>query len=121
MTMVPWLIDNPSIGYVQARWAFTNPEESYLTKVCCVLAEAPHELATYLAKKNPATCIASLRAEMLLEFLHVEGRCQLFVLDFPDGCMHASAAFVGAAGAADLPQLPLQVRAICALCQRRLL
>lgn len=34
MTMVPWLIDNPSIGYVQARWAFTNPEESYLTKVC---------------------------------------------------------------------------------------
>ncbi len=32
MTMVPWLIDNPSIGYVQARWAFTNPEESYLTK-----------------------------------------------------------------------------------------
>lgn len=34
MIMVPWLIDNPSIGYVQARWAFTNPEESYLTKAC---------------------------------------------------------------------------------------
>ena len=44
MTMVPWLIDNPSIGYVQARWAFTNPEESYLTKVCAVLAVPSHEL-----------------------------------------------------------------------------
>ena len=30
--MVPYLIDNPSIGFVQARWTFTNPEESYLTK-----------------------------------------------------------------------------------------
>lgn len=30
--MVPYLMDNPGIGYVQARWAFTNPEESYLTK-----------------------------------------------------------------------------------------
>ena len=33
MTLVPYLIDNPGIGYVQARWAFTNPDESYLTKV----------------------------------------------------------------------------------------
>ena len=30
---VPYLIDNPEVGYVQARWVFANPEESYLTKV----------------------------------------------------------------------------------------
>ncbi|KAK9814760.1 hypothetical protein WJX72_011039 [[Myrmecia] bisecta] len=29
---VPYLIDNPEVGYVQSRWIFTNPEESYLTK-----------------------------------------------------------------------------------------
>ena len=33
VTLVPYLIDNLGVGYVQARWAFTNPEESYLTKV----------------------------------------------------------------------------------------
>ena len=32
INVVPYLIDNPSVGFVQARWAFTNPEESYLTK-----------------------------------------------------------------------------------------
>ena len=32
VTLVPYLIDNPGVGYVQARWAFTNPDESYLTK-----------------------------------------------------------------------------------------
>ena len=30
---VPYLIGNSEIGYVQTRWTFTNPEESYLTKV----------------------------------------------------------------------------------------
>eukprot|EP00210_Caulerpa_lentillifera_P004084 g3897.t1 len=30
--LVPYLHLNDSIGYVQARWTFTNPEESYLTK-----------------------------------------------------------------------------------------
>lgn len=29
---VPYLIDNPEVGYVQARWTFANPNESYLTK-----------------------------------------------------------------------------------------
>jgi beta-mannan synthase len=29
---VPYLEGNPRVGYVQARWVFTNPEESYLTK-----------------------------------------------------------------------------------------
>lgn len=29
---VPYLMDNPEVGYVQARWVFANPEESYLTK-----------------------------------------------------------------------------------------
>lgn len=29
---VPYLIGNAEIGYVQTRWTFTNPEESYLTK-----------------------------------------------------------------------------------------
>eukprot|EP00884_Botryococcus_braunii_P009093 jgi/Botrbrau1/18185/Bobra.53_1s0050.1 len=29
---VPYLIDNPEVGYVQARWVFANPDESYLTK-----------------------------------------------------------------------------------------
>ena len=30
---VPYLMDNPELGYVQTRWVFANPEESYLTKV----------------------------------------------------------------------------------------
>ena len=30
---VPYLIDNPEVGYVQTRWVFVNPDESYLTKV----------------------------------------------------------------------------------------
>lgn len=29
---VPYLEGNPEVGYVQTRWVFTNPEESYLTK-----------------------------------------------------------------------------------------
>ncbi|DBA75219.1 TPA: hypothetical protein ACH3X1_010513 [Trebouxia sp. C0004] len=29
---VPYLIDNPEVGYVQTRWIFANPDESYLTK-----------------------------------------------------------------------------------------
>jgi len=29
---VPWLEGNPTVGYVQSRWVFTNPDESYLTK-----------------------------------------------------------------------------------------
>lgn len=29
---VPYLIHNDDVGYVQARWVFENPEESYLTK-----------------------------------------------------------------------------------------
>lgn len=33
MATVPYLIDNPEVGYVQTRWVFANPDESYLTKV----------------------------------------------------------------------------------------
>ncbi|PSC71384.1 glycosyltransferase family 2 [Micractinium conductrix] len=29
---VPYLMGNPEVGYVQTRWVFTNPQESYLTK-----------------------------------------------------------------------------------------
>lgn len=29
---VPYLEGNPTVGYVQTRWVFTNPDESYLTK-----------------------------------------------------------------------------------------
>ncbi|GMH37152.1 hypothetical protein BSKO_05025 [Bryopsis sp. KO-2023] len=29
---IPYLIHNDDVGYVQARWVFENPEESYLTK-----------------------------------------------------------------------------------------
>ena len=32
MATVPYLIDNPKVGFVQARWVFANPDESYLTK-----------------------------------------------------------------------------------------
>ena len=32
MQTVPYLIDNPEVGYVQTRWVFANPDESYLTK-----------------------------------------------------------------------------------------
>lgn len=33
MNMVPYIHSNDDVGYVQARWVFTNPEESLLTKV----------------------------------------------------------------------------------------
>jgi len=33
LRMVPYLHCNDGVGYVQARWTFTNPEESLLTKV----------------------------------------------------------------------------------------
>ncbi len=33
---MPYLIDNPEVGYVQTRWVFVNPDESYLTKVRCM-------------------------------------------------------------------------------------
>lgn len=36
--LVPYLMDNPQVGYVQARWAFMNPEESYLTKASIPLS-----------------------------------------------------------------------------------
>ena len=46
---VPYLIDNPEVGYVQARWTFANPDESYLTKEgpqtlqqACLQAHAPN-------------------------------------------------------------------------------
>lgn len=29
---IPYLEANPTLGYVQGRWIFTNPQESYLTK-----------------------------------------------------------------------------------------
>ncbi|EFN51937.1 hypothetical protein CHLNCDRAFT_139598 [Chlorella variabilis] len=29
---LPYLMGNPQVGYVQSRWVFTNPQESYLTK-----------------------------------------------------------------------------------------
>lgn len=32
MRTIPYLEGNPNVGYVQARWTFTNPGESYLTK-----------------------------------------------------------------------------------------
>lgn len=32
MRTIPYLEGNHSVGYVQTRWVFTNPDESYLTK-----------------------------------------------------------------------------------------
>jgi beta-mannan synthase len=32
MRTIPYLEGNPNVGYVQTRWTFTNPGESYLTK-----------------------------------------------------------------------------------------
>ena len=32
MRTIPYLEGNPPVGYVQTRWVFTNPDESYLTK-----------------------------------------------------------------------------------------
>ena len=32
MRTIPYLQGNPNVGYVQTRWVFTNPDESYLTK-----------------------------------------------------------------------------------------
>jgi len=53
---VPYLVGNSEIGYVQTRWTFTNPEESYLTKVPTRLPPASrsiHASAAVLAALPP--------------------------------------------------------------------
>ena len=46
VNVVPYLIDNPNIGFVQARWTFTNPEESYLTKAGLPLSNSLLHICT---------------------------------------------------------------------------
>ena len=68
VNVVPYLIDNPSIGFVQARWTFTNPEESYLTKVglppSCRTAAAEPQLLTALTV-TVLVCNAPQHADQL--------------------------------------------------------
>ena len=33
LATVPYLMGDTSVAFVQARWVFANPEESFLTKV----------------------------------------------------------------------------------------
>ena len=44
---VPYLIDNPEVGYVQTRWVFVNPDESYLTKVGCLRSGGSDRLVSW--------------------------------------------------------------------------
>ena len=115
--MVPYLIDNPSIGFVQARWTFTNPEESYLTKAgpirqsasACRIAWA---FCFSVLQTSPCSADNGIRAAPVL----LMSRAYTPVLE--NSVVEPQSA---AAGAADLPELPLQVRAVGALCFRRLL
>ena len=50
---VPYLIDNPEVGYVQTRWVFVNPDESYLTKVWAAYN------AALLGNCNPISPVSS--------------------------------------------------------------
>jgi hypothetical protein len=56
--VVPYLIDNPRVGFVQARWAFTNPEESYLTKASppALLVNLPKALVHPTSPLRTAAC-----------------------------------------------------------------
>ena len=101
VNVVPYLIDNPSIGFVQARWTFTNPEESYLTKAGPLMYPAS------------AGCTENGVEAALVELMS-HGHTQAL----KSGATEPRSA---TAGAADLPELPLQVRAVGALCFRRLL
>ena len=56
---VPYLIDNPEVGYVQARWTFANPDESYLTKVRAAVQ-----------CKAAAACLLTLRGNAIQVTLH---------------------------------------------------
>ena len=47
MRTVPYLVDNPQVGFVQARWAFTNSEESFLTKVRAAYLICPKQAHAY--------------------------------------------------------------------------
>ena len=101
VNVVPYLIDNPSIGFVQARWTFTNPEESYLTKAGPI---------RYLA--SPCCAVNSVRAALV----------KLTSRDHTQALKSGAAEpWSAAAGAADLAELPLQVRAVGALRLGRLL
>ena len=67
---VPYLMDNPELGYVQTRWVFANPEESYLTKVGlhCVSWGLAIGLLCVLAA-SPLLCSCSLVASCALHKL----------------------------------------------------
>lgn len=52
---VPYLIDNPEVGYVQTRWIFANPDESYLTKVTLLAA-----CIQWCPRKAPTQHISSI-------------------------------------------------------------
>ena len=119
VNVVPYLIDNPSIGFVQARWTFTNPEESYLTK-----AGLP------LFRTNSAAVLSYVaQSANVLKQVSDSAYQQLSATSCPE-CGYASTdvGFLPSrsagrllktthshAGAADLPELPLQVRAVGAL------
>ena len=73
VNVVPYLIDNPSIGFVQARWTFTNPEESYLTKAGlplsnslsrCIYAPCPHCRLSFCKCATVHPCAEACRGQI---------------------------------------------------------
>jgi len=108
MRTVPYLVDNPRVGFVQARWAFLNAEESFLTK-----ARRPGGLFS----SGGVCAYCGMSPEWALISPGPLVRLPLRALARLTPARRACAR----AGAADLAQLPLQVRAVCALCDRRVL
>ena len=57
---MPYLIDNPEVGYVQTRWVFVNPDESYLTKARAQLPAAHSCIAVAAAGVPACLCPRAL-------------------------------------------------------------
>ena len=52
---VPYLITNPRVGFVQARWTFLNPDETFLTKARSAnVNQAAKRVDTACTAYNPA-------------------------------------------------------------------
>ena len=60
---VPYLVDNPQVGFVQARWAFTNAEESFLTKACVL--DLHRRKSCLLCRAAVGNCCTSVWSELL--------------------------------------------------------
>jgi len=125
MRTVPYLVDNPRVGFVQARWAFLNAEESFLTKArrpgglcssggsCAYCGVSPERALVSpgplvrlpLARSRGNACAARARAQAQQISLNFHCKCEQFV-HFATGAFFNFNGTAGAPRAAPPPPAP---------------